>query len=354
MTQPNCKFASKCCSFACTFQHPPERRAKCNFGARCNKPRHPTPGACKFLHPKAQKPADNSHKAYPLGSAASNSSKKSASSPVVKLQFSVSTADKKNKSVTLSSSRRQLCVAVSVDTSGSMCGSRMDYALEGLDSVARMVAPTDLFGLNTFSTTVKNLHYPMPMHRVKWDKDKQHVRNNLGGCTALWDAVAAGVDLLKEVLEKRKKDPKRFNLPKLCFQQLLLTDGMDNSSSTSFEQVKQLVKAPGLPDYHLVLVAVTSDMESAHVQKLAELCQPSHARLVECKDVGQLKKVLAAEAERLKLVVESYDPTGASGGFKGKVRSVTELKTDKFDLQKGLAHFVPSQVLRDLQNLQLK
>ena len=337
-----CNFGNKCHNYHCLFQHPSDRRNKCNFGSKCNK--KPPGGGCKFLHPK---PEDS--KQYPLSAASSNK----GGSEVTKLSFSVTTKDKKSKRVTLSSSRRQLCYAVSMDTSGSMSGKPLETALEGVgEVVTKMMTPTDLFGLVTFNNSVKNLHFPMHRSRVNWDKDKQNVRNNLGGRTALWDAVAAGVVLLKGVLERRKKDPKRFDLPSLCFEQLVVTDGMDNSSSTSFDKVKQLVKSPGLPDYHLVLVVVTSSMASSEVQKLRELCQPNHARMVECKDVGQLKQVLTAEAERLKLVVESYDPTGASG-FKGKVRTVHEVKSDKFDLQKGLAHFVPTQMLRDLQKLQL-
>ena len=75
-------------------------------------------------------------------------------------------------------------------------------------------------------------------------------------------------------------------------------------------------------------------MEGSEVEQLRRLTAPNHARLLEVRDVGDLQKVLAGEAERLRLVVESSDPKGVSGR-KGKVCRVTDLPANKFNLQKG-------------------
>ena len=53
-------------------------------------------------------------------------------------------------------------------------------------------------------------------------------------------------------------------------------------------------------------------MEGSEVEQLRRLTAPNHARLLEVRDVGDLQKVLAGEAERLRLVVESSDPKGVS------------------------------------------
>jgi len=272
---------------------------------------------------------------------------------IVKLQFSYSTATEKSKKITVEQVRRTLCYTAAVDTSGSMSGSRMTSALSGLDVIVQMMRPTDLFGLVTFNSDVKNLHFPMERRRVDWEKDKGHVRNNLGGRTALWDAITAGVNLLKGVYDRQKQHPNRLNQQPMLFEQLVITDGMDNSSKTSFNDVKALVNKPGVPDYHLVLIVVTSDMESREVQRLAELTASPHTRMIEVKDVKSLKKTLEHEAERLRLVVESTDRTGRStSGFKGTMKTVTEVKNNHF--KAGLGGLVPKGLMSQLRGLSLE
>lgn len=336
-----CYFQNKCVNFDCTFEHPTERRKKCNWGANCKKQKY----GCPFLHPKREHPKREKKTNAVVGIP------KQHQDNVVKLQFSYATADQKEKKITVEQVRKTLCYTAAVDTSGSMVGSRILAALEGLDVIVnKMMHPNDLFGLVTFNTECRNLHFPMQRSRVNWEKDKSNVQNNIGGRTALWDAITSGVLLAKSVFEKRKRDPNRFQLAKLVFEQLVITDGMDNSSKTSFEKVKALVNKPGLPDYHLLLIVVTSDMESSQVQRLAELTAPAHAKLIEVSDVQSLKRTLQHEADRLRLVVESTDRTGKStAGFKGTLRSVKEINNSNF--KAGLDGLVPKELISRLQTL---
>lgn len=192
-----------------------------------------------------------------------------------------------------------------------MAGSRIKTAINGLDVITRMMRPTDLFGLVTFNHEVRNLHKPIPKERVHFATDKKHIENNVGGRTALFDAIASGISLLKEVLQRRKADPKRHTLRKFVFEQLIITDGMDNSSKISFEDICKLVHHPGgLPDYHLRVVVVTKDMEAEEILKLEQLCKPRHAKLLQVSDVSALKQVLKKEAQRLELMLREKDALG--------------------------------------------
>lgn len=299
--------------FGCVFSHPPERRKECYYAEKCNKQ-----GDCRFLHPKqdALTPAFDKKK----------------HTDVAKLQFSVTLSDKRQKSVSLEVHKRQLCFACSVDTSGSMAGSRISTAVEGLGQAVGYMRDEDLFGLVTFDSTVKNLHKPMPRSRVDFSKDRENVlaNNKTGGSTALWDAIHAGQLLMKEVLEKRKKDPDRKSKPKLVFEQLVITDGEDNQSKLSFEEIEKHVANPGIPNYNLVLIVVTRSMEEVHVQQLARLCAPEHAKMVSVRDVSELKESLQRHSDYLRMVVEEHDPR-AKGHHTTKV--VTQVPRDAAGLR---------------------
>ena len=295
---PACNYGATCRKYGCSYAHPKARKGDCRFGDRCHK------DGCKFLHPKGHTPGDST--TYPVArTGGKNAGGGSKGFRSVHLRLDT---DDSSRSVTVRNEERQLCFAASVDSSGSMAGSRIRAAVEGLGTIVQgMMRPQNLFGLVTFNTDVKNLHKPMPRAKVNWAKDGRHIQNNVGGCTALWDAVIAGIHLLKEVMRRRKEDPDRKGKPKLVFEQLVITDGLDNSSSASFEEVRDLVRSPGLPDYHLRVIAVTSDMERGEILQLEQLCKPAHAQLLPASDVGQLKAVLQKEAERLTLLLRETD-----------------------------------------------
>jgi Mg-chelatase subunit ChlD len=250
--------------------------------------------------------------------------------PFNKMHFQLD-CDDGSRSVTVENKQCQLCFAASVDVSGSMSGSRIKTAIKGLEAIVHgMMRPEDLFGLVTFNTEVKNLHKPMPKRKVNWSKDKEHILKNVGGRTALWDAVQAGIVLLKEVLARRKTDPDRRGKAKLVFEQLVITDGLDNSSSVGLEQLKALVTKPGLPDYHLRIIAVTSDMEASEILLLEQLCRPAHATLLRVSDVQELQAVLKAEAQRLTLLLQETNAQGHTRRREHNLQAGTG--SDIFDL----------------------
>ena len=281
-----CKHGESCHKYDCNKVHPQGRTKPCKFQP-CTKP------GCQFLHPSPNR----------LALAAITQSR--AVAPLTRVHFSMEAGGNK-QSMQLESVRRQLCFAASVDASGSMAGSRMKHAIEGMQSIVEMMAPDDLFGLVTFSTEVKNLHGPMPRHKVNFAKDAEHMSNNNknGGSTAVWDSIRAGQLLLQSVKQRREEDPKRQQLPPLVYEQLIITDGEDNSSKISFEEVVRCVANPGLEDYSLVIVAVTTDMGRQEIERLQTICKPAHATLISVDNVGDLKKQLEKQAQRLRLVTE--------------------------------------------------
>jgi hypothetical protein len=106
-------------------------------------------------------------------------------------------------------------------------------ALLGKKGVVKsLLQPDDLFGCVTFNTTVQKLHHPMELANVDLAKDETHIRSNTdsGGCTAIYDAIATGIADLRSTV-------RRAGRRGLCVEHLLFTDGSDNMSSTSFEDI---------------------------------------------------------------------------------------------------------------------
>ena len=303
-----CNFGQGCSRFGCNFTHPKQRKGDCNFGAKCNRP------DCHFLHPTRAHRQNTT-----LATTGSGRGKQLATgSGKKKLQVKYAHGAY-SEQFSVREYTTRIAAHVAVDASGSMSGSRTNAAIEGLEQIATdALKDDDLFGLLTFDTTVKNLHHCMPRGKVAFEKDAQNIRNNAGGCTALWDAIIHGVGELKDTQQRQHRLPKKARADRLLFEQLVITDGMDNSSSATFKQAADKIARPGLADFHFVLVGVAVDENTAQVMK--ELCAPRHARFIRVQSVAQLVKVLADQSQamlKMRLQVKNgghvkHDITGVS------------------------------------------
>ena len=125
-------------------------------------------------------------------------------------------------------------VGVLLDTSGSM-ERKIDTATEAVERFLRQIHPDDEIFLITFNDRARLIQ--------DFTDDRGRLANGLrrvrvGGGTALYDALALGVDHIRD----GKHDKKAI---------LLISDGEDTASTTSFERAQRYVRESEVMVYAL-------------------------------------------------------------------------------------------------------
>jgi VWFA-related protein len=160
-----------------------------------------------------------------------------------------------------------ICAALVIDHSGSMAGQPLEAARAGARAFLGVLGPKDRVEIIGFSDTARLLH--------GWTSDHQAAAQALDllaaqGWTALWDALwLAGNDLAG--------CPGRKTV-------VLLTDGADNRSQHTREQVIEQARRVGLSLY--VITLRSGDYDGAAMQALV---QAVGGRYVETSDPAQLE-----------------------------------------------------------------
>lgn len=179
-----------------------------------------------------------------------------------------------------------------VDTSGSMRGAPLDAAKEAASSFLDSLPPTTKTAVMGFSAT--------PYLAGGFSDDPRSARNALAtleaaGETALYDAVAAGLEALAEAGEGR-----RFIV--------LLSDGGDTSSALTLQEAVDALSASDVRFFAVELQSEESD--PAPLRALAEV---GAGRVVGAADPAALSAMYERIASELvNQLVISF--TSASGG----------------------------------------
>ena len=315
----HCRYGRNCHTYQCTFTHPNGRTGDCRYGGGCTRQ-----STCVFLHPHSSSNSNSRHSRHSrqgntntLAVRPTTGSSAIGGSPTARVQIDDGNGRRESLSITLG--RQRLCFVAGVDTSGSMAGARIRAAVSGLDRVVDIMEPTDLFGLFTFSDSCRNLHHAMPRRRVRWDDDMRRINANVGGLTAVYDAIAAGIEEMRE--------SQRRNTENLVFEHLVITDGGDNSSTSSLEAITQLVRRPGIRNYNLILIGVDCD---SCTDTMRSICAPEHATYVAVNGVAELAGILANQAIRIRMVLSidnrgNRSRTEATTGLAGVARTAAQL-----------------------------
>lgn len=197
--------------------------------------------------------------------------------------------------------RPRLVFSAAVDVSGSMSSFDINTCIDvllGDSGLAKtLLQKGDYFGCVTFAEGVQRLHHPMPIQKIGLSQDikninKCHEGPNTGG-TAIYDAIEVGIQDLREsfnLLNSSNRDDTNSS-QELVLEHLILTDGSDNHSSSSFSHIQSLVRCPPVPNYHLVIIGI--GMCSNDEKRFQDLCRPSHCLYVSASDISALRQEIA-------------------------------------------------------------
>ncbi len=176
--------------------------------------------------------------------------------------------------------RKRADIILVVDVSGSMADNgKLDQAKAGLGTFLQRILQEDRVGLVSFSSKPRVEVPPTPLGpgRVKLDTAIQGLRPQ--GKTGIYDALIAAkaqLDQLPDIGEERIKAI------------VLLTDGQENASTTTFEQLKQQFDETGISIFP-VAYGGDSDQDEA-AKTLQGIVDFSHTILVKGStgDIGQI------------------------------------------------------------------
>jgi len=152
--------------------------------------------------------------------------------------------------------REELDFFFLIDVSGSMVGSRLDNAKKTFLKIANEILDDhDRISIITFDKTA---HFKMQLHplrRVRHELEGEMNRIYASDGTALYDAAYMAIS---DIRDKNKKT--------ILF---VLTDGEDNASSHTYQQVLDL--ANSFPNIYLNIIHI--DNNSVAINKYADLCK---------------------------------------------------------------------------------
>jgi Ca-activated chloride channel family protein len=171
---------------------------------------------------------------------------------------------------TWAQNRKRADIMLVVDVSGSMQDDgKMDQAKAGLGAFLQRILPEDRVGLATFSTGASIVVPPeaLSTNRIPLDSAIQDLRPT--GKTAIYDGLMAGKQALDALPPEKEERIKAI---------VLITDGLENASTTSFNQLKDEFNETGISIFP---VAYGSETDQAEASKtLGPIVDFSHTILV--------------------------------------------------------------------------
>jgi Ca-activated chloride channel family protein len=181
---------------------------------------------------------------------------------------------------TWAQNRKRADIVLVVDVSGSMEDEgKMEQAKAGLGAFLQRILPEDHVGLVTFSSGATIVVPPAPLseNRMTLDSAIQDLRPQ--GKTAIYDGLMAGKQALDSIPSENEERIKAI---------VLITDGQENASTTTFDQLKQTFDETGISIFP-VAYGTESDQSEA-TKTLEAIVDFSRTILVKGStgDIGQI------------------------------------------------------------------
>lgn len=171
--------------------------------------------------------------------------------------------------------RKRADIILVVDISGSMEGEKLELVKAGLESFLLRILPEDRVGLVTFYDTAVEVVPPAPLteNRIPLQLAIQDMRAE--GKTAVFDALETARQSLETI--PRSEDDRIRAI-------VLLSDGQDNASSISLEQLANTFDESGISIFP---VAYGADADTAMLERIADFSRT----IVVSGDTGNIAQI---------------------------------------------------------------
>jgi len=172
-------------------------------------------------------------------------------------------------------------VYVLLDVSGSMDGSKLSQAKEGLKNIHEFLREDDRLAILTFDNNAYFKLKPRPNGQVKRQNELPELLDRIfaRGGTALYDAIWMAIEQMKD-----KSRPTLF---------VVLTDGEDNASKHTLDDVLKLVEAHSQVTLDVVEISTNASSSSnVNYNLLAQRGRGNYSFIVETEVVTTLIKTV--------------------------------------------------------------
>ena len=181
--------------------------------------------------------------------------------------------------VAVSTELAPIALALVLDTSGSMAGRPLADAKSAMAELIRSLGAKDQSAVLTFNTRA------VVNQDLSTDKDALVAATEAAaavGNTAIFDGVARAIDVLAAAPSQARRGI------------VLLTDGVDNSSTVSLDAVRARIQAQGYPLY---VIGLGTNLDRPTLQALADASRGGQAFVAPSS--AQLSSIYAALSERI-------------------------------------------------------
>ncbi|MBC8077192.1 MAG: VWA domain-containing protein [Chloroflexales bacterium] len=157
--------------------------------------------------------------------------------------------------------RKRADIMLVVDVSGSMEGDKLELVKAGLDSFLQRILPEDRVGLITFSSGATEVVKAAPLseNRAALQTAIQDMRAT--GKTAIFDALAAARQSLDALPDAGANRIRGI---------VLLSDGADNASTTTLDQLAQSFDETGISIFPVAYEVESDEQAKASLARIAE------------------------------------------------------------------------------------
>ncbi|WIA44210.1 hypothetical protein OEZ86_010526 [Tetradesmus obliquus] len=194
-----------------------------------------------------------------------------------------------------------------VDNSGSMS---MDYKHRAvLDELRTHLGPhsttisgNDIIDVNLFNYSMTKL-FNKPMKKKHLDMNR--LTNNIpppNGGTALYDVTYGAITGIQDLFrDNESKQALQLNYHDTHKYLIVLTDGEDVGSVRTHSQLRELIRNPNLPKFHLLLIGV--GLNAATTALMQGLCSSKVCTYIPCgSDYNMVKAAVAKAVQQVQII----------------------------------------------------
>ncbi|HYM61042.1 MAG TPA: VWA domain-containing protein [Thermoanaerobaculia bacterium] len=185
-----------------------------------------------------------------------------------------------------------ISIALLLDASASMTYEMRNATRAALDFVKHTLRPGD-------RCAVFSIH-EVPRRELQLTSDRELVANVIGrlaasGQTAIWDAIAGGIRELKEEKNRRAI--------------VVLTDGGDNSSLSSYDDALREARTAGIPIY-VIAYGESSDDDTQEVERMNYIATETGGFVARASQESLTSRFTAIEKDLRAQYAIRYQVTG--------------------------------------------